>query len=462
MFPVWVVYHKNYFLPFIRVHPWFKSMSEIAIRVKNISKHYQIYDKPLDRFKQGLMGGRKQYYHEFSALDNISFEVKKGESVGIIGRNGSGKSTLLQIISGTLTPTSGEIEVNGRVAALLELGAGFNPEFTGKENIYMNAAILGLTKKETDARYDEIVTFAEIEEFIDQPVKTYSSGMMVRLAFAVQVAIEPDILIVDEALSVGDFFFQQKCFAKIKSLQLHGKTLLFVSHDTGAVRDLCSKCVYLKGGKMLFVGDNIEAIRKYLAEDSMVNDVRSGSAGKAQQLKPTGVEHRSLLHSALWQRDGKINSENSKAVILAVGMYDASDHAVTAVKMGSEIVVRVMYQVFVGDVVHITLTLKNKVNQIVTSTGSYPLDITPPAMGSGGVVVFELRMRMMLEAGEYGMRVGLGIPIGKNFGEAIDETPWLGPVRTVWDYVNDKSMFYGLVGLPCDGSFVCLQADPTV
>ncbi|MDX8391174.1 MAG: ABC transporter ATP-binding protein, partial [Mariprofundaceae bacterium] len=176
-------------------------MSEFAIRVKNIGKTYQIYDKPQDRLKQSFWRGRKQYYREFKALDEISFEVKKGESVGIIGRNGSGKSTLLQIICGTLAPTSGTVEINGRVGALLELGSGFNPEFSGKENVYMNASILGLSKKEIDVKYDEIVSFSEIGDFIEQPVKTYSSGMMVRLAFAVQISIQPDILIVDEALS---------------------------------------------------------------------------------------------------------------------------------------------------------------------------------------------------------------------------------------------------------------------
>ncbi|MCK5663435.1 MAG: ABC transporter ATP-binding protein, partial [Thiotrichaceae bacterium] len=172
--------------------------SDVAIKVSNVSKHYQIYEKPLDRLKQSFFRGRRQYYTEFRALDDISFEIKKGETVGIIGKNGSGKSTLLQMICGTLTPTSGDIKLNGRVAALLELGAGFNPEFTGRENVYMNASILGLSLQEIDDKYDEIASFADIGEFIKQPVKTYSSGMYVRLAFSVAINVAPDILIVDE------------------------------------------------------------------------------------------------------------------------------------------------------------------------------------------------------------------------------------------------------------------------
>ena len=213
--------------------------SDIAIRVQNITKTYQIYDKPQDRLKQSLWRGRKQFYREFKALDDVSFEVKKGETVGIIGRNGSGKSTLLQIICGTLAPTSGTVEVNGRVAALLELGAGFNPEFTGKENVYMNASILGLSKEEIDAKYDDIVAFADIGDFIEQPVKTYSSGMYVRLAFAVIAHVDADILVIDEALAVGDVFFTQKCMRFIEQYQENGGAILFVSHDMATVTKLC-------------------------------------------------------------------------------------------------------------------------------------------------------------------------------------------------------------------------------
>ncbi|MFQ5356490.1 MAG: ABC transporter ATP-binding protein, partial [Mariprofundaceae bacterium] len=196
--------------------------SDLAIHVNGLSKSYRIYDRPHDRLKQTIWRGKKQFFHEFSALQNVSFDVKKGETLGIIGRNGSGKSTLLQMICGTLSPSAGDVEIHGRVSALLELGAGFNPEFTGRENIYMNASILGLTKDEVDSKYAEIIDFADIGQFVDQPVKTYSSGMYVRLAFAVAVSVEPDILIVDEALSVGDEAFQRKCFSRIQSIQENG------------------------------------------------------------------------------------------------------------------------------------------------------------------------------------------------------------------------------------------------
>ena len=252
------------------------SSNDIAIRVSNLSKCYAIYDNPRDRLKQfvmprlGCLLGRppKSYCREFWALRDVSFEVKKGETVGIIGRNGSGKSTLLQMICGTLTPTNGSIQTNGRVAALLELGSGFNPEFTGRENVYMNAAVLGLTKDEIDARFDEIAAFADIGQFIDQPVKTYSSGMMMRLAFAVIAHVDADILVVDEALAVGDAFFTQKCMRFIRQFQENGGTLLFVSHDLGTVTNICQSAVMLfSGGRQKAVIGSAETLCKlYLSQ----------------------------------------------------------------------------------------------------------------------------------------------------------------------------------------------------
>ncbi len=237
--------------------------SDVAIRIDNLSKCYQIYTKPSDRLLQMLTRGYKQYYREFWALKNISFEIKKGETVGIVGRNGSGKSTLLQVICGTLNPTGGGSIVNGSIAALLELGAGFNPEFTGRENVYSYAAILGLTEEQINARYAEIEAFAEIGAFIDQPVKTYSSGMFVRLAFAVSVAREPDILIVDEALAVGDDAFRRKCFARIETLRANGTTILFVSHAASMVVELCDRALLLDNGELLFDGTPKETTALY-------------------------------------------------------------------------------------------------------------------------------------------------------------------------------------------------------
>ena len=245
--------------------------SDTTIRVQSLSKCYQIYDAPRDRLKQFVVPrvqrllGRppKQYFREFWALKDVSFEVKKGETVGIIGRNGSGKSTLLQLICGTLAPTNGSVETKGRIAALLELGSGFNPEFTGRENVYMNASILGLSEAEIDAKYDEILAFADIGEFIDQPVKQYSSGMYVRLAFAVIAHVNADILVIDEALSVGDAFFVQKCMRFLRQFMETG-TVLFVSHDTGAILNLCQTAVWLHNGAIAAAGTPKEITESYL------------------------------------------------------------------------------------------------------------------------------------------------------------------------------------------------------
>ncbi|WP_207692058.1 ABC transporter ATP-binding protein [Desulfonema limicola] len=237
--------------------------ADLTIRASNICKSYHIYSKPLDRLKQSLWRGKKCFFKEFHALKNVSLEIRKGETVGIIGSNGSGKSTLLQILCGILNPSSGEIEVHGRVAALLELGAGFNPEFTGRENVLMNAAIMGLTREQIVSCYDQIVEFADIGRFIEQPVKTYSSGMYVRLAFATAVNVSPDILIVDEALSVGDIRFQQKCMSKIKQFCQKG-TVIFVSHDTTAVTELCSRVIWIESGKIIMDGLPKLVVEKYI------------------------------------------------------------------------------------------------------------------------------------------------------------------------------------------------------
>lgn len=243
----------------------------IAIRVQNLSKCYEIYATPRDRLKQFVMPrvrriagkAHKQYFSEFWALKDVSFEIKKGETVGIIGRNGSGKSTLLQMICGTLNPTNGSVQTNGRIAALLELGSGFNPEFTGRENVYMNASVLGLSNEEIDARFDDIAAFADIGEFVEQPVKTYSSGMMVRLAFAVIAHVDADILVVDEALAVGDAVFTQKCMRFIRKFQENG-SLIFVSHDTASVQNLCKSGIWLKNGRMEQAGTAKSVTEAYL------------------------------------------------------------------------------------------------------------------------------------------------------------------------------------------------------
>jgi len=247
------------------------SSNDIAISVSGLGKRYDIYSTPRDRLKQfvvppvqRLFGFREfSYYEEYWALRDISFEIRKGESFGVVGRNGSGKSTLLQLITGTLSPTTGNVVTHGRVAALLELGSGFNPDFTGRDNVYMNAMLLGMTRDEVDGRFDKIASFADIGAYLDQPVKTYSSGMLVRLAFAVQVQVDPDILIVDEALAVGDALFQKRCFSHLEKLLSDGVTLLFVSHDQESVRTLTHRGILLNGGKKVTIGPSPQVLLSY-------------------------------------------------------------------------------------------------------------------------------------------------------------------------------------------------------
>ena len=238
--------------------------SEFAVTVDNLGKCYQIYERPRDRLLQMLMRGHRQYYREFWALRGVSFAIRKGETIGIIGRNGSGKSTLLQMICGTLNPTEGSIQTRGRITALLELGSGFNPEFTGEENIYMNGAVLGLSEEEMHACYDDIVDFADIGDFIRQPVKTYSSGMAVRLAFAVQAMVGPDILVVDEALAVGDAKFQAKCFDRLNQLKQRGTSILLVTHSGEQIVTHCTQAILLDNGMMVEQGEPKQVVNRYM------------------------------------------------------------------------------------------------------------------------------------------------------------------------------------------------------
>ncbi|MCR8844849.1 ABC transporter ATP-binding protein [Paenibacillus sp. SC116] len=244
--------------------------SSYSVEISNISKSFTMYEKPIDRLKQIFLK-KKNFSKQFWALENISLNIAKGTTIGLIGKNGSGKSTLLQLIAGTLTPTGGEIKIDGRIAALLELGSGFNPEFTGRENIYLNGAIMGLSDEEMNQRVPEIERFADIGEFIDQPVKSYSSGMFVRLAFACAVNVDPDILIVDEALAVGDMQFQLKCIEKMKSFKNEGKTIIFVSHDTYSIRNFCDEVIWIMDGRIHMRGEVNEVSRLY--EDYMKNMV---------------------------------------------------------------------------------------------------------------------------------------------------------------------------------------------
>lgn len=263
--------------------------SNLAIKVENLSKCYHIYSQPQDRLLQMLSMGRRQYSKEFWALRDVSFTINKGETIGIIGRNGSGKSTVLQLICGTLTPSSGTVQTHGRVAALLELGAGFNIEFTGRENIYLNSAILGFSKAQMETRIDDILKFSELEEFIDQPVKTYSSGMYARLAFSIAIHVDPEILIVDEALAVGDARFVAKCMRRIKDMQKLGMTILFVSHDVGSVRTLCDRAIWLDKGLLREDGDVFPVTGKYM--EYIFKDEQSEEESLRDE-----IEHQEVIH----------------------------------------------------------------------------------------------------------------------------------------------------------------------
>ena len=278
--------------------------SDIAISAEKLGKCYQIYDKPRDRLKQTLYRGRRQFYREFWALRGIDLCVEKGETVGIIGRNGSGKSTLLQLLAGTLTPTTGDVHTNGRVAALLELGSGFNPDFTGRENVFLNGAILGIERAEMAQRFDAIARFADIGDFIDQPTKIYSSGMLVRLAFSVSINVDPDILIVDEALSVGDAGFQFKCLERLDALTKSGVTLLFVSHAMDTVMKFCNRAVYLQNGVAKASGSPEEMAELYFF-DLRAEQQRSRGVASAMTWKPPLYGSG---HAAFGTEEGRIVS----------------------------------------------------------------------------------------------------------------------------------------------------------
>lgn len=328
------------------------SSNDFAIRVSNLSKCYQIYEAPRDRLKQFVMPRvrrvlgkpNKQYFREFWALKDVSFDIKRGETVGIIGRNGSGKSTLLQMICGTLTPSSGSIKTNGRIAALLELGSGFNPEFTGRENVFMNASVLGLTNEEIDGRFDEIVAFADIGDFLEQPVKTYSSGMMVRLAFAVIAHVDADILVVDEALAVGDAVFTQKCMRFMRKFMDQG-TVLFVSHDSGSVLNLCRSAIWLNKGQVRQTGDTKGVVDGYM---QFVHQEICGQEVILSKINPTindtqesNVEEVliDMTMSATYtsQLDESSGWETGKAKILSVILLDNDGKEMTILSGGESV-----------------------------------------------------------------------------------------------------------------------------
>ena len=312
------------------------SSEALAIRARGLGKSYALYERPADRLKQLLWGRWRSYAREFWALRGIDLEIRAGEVIGVVGRNGAGKSTLLQMVCGTLQPSEGELQVNGRVAALLELGAGFSPDFTGLENIYMNAAILGLTRGEVDERLADIVAFADIGDFIRQPVKTYSSGMFMRLAFAVATAVEPDILVIDEALSVGDGAFARKSFDRIMKLKDAGKTILFCSHSMYQVEALCSKAMWIEGGKLRQFGPAAEVTSAYQASLNAAMSPSLIAAGSYAASAAPGTARITQVDASADGHHGNELSLHSGQSDLAVAIDFACDPAlpVPAVALG--------------------------------------------------------------------------------------------------------------------------------
>ncbi len=432
-------------------------MSDIAISVSNVSKCYRVFDDQRSRLLHALWPKYTKGVQEVGALKDINFEIKRGESVAIIGRNGSGKSTLLEILTGTLSPTTGSVNVNGRVCALLELGCGFNPEYSGRDNVILNGLLLGLSKEDILNRFGEIEAFAEIGDAIDLPVKTYSSGMMMRLAFAVQVLCDPDILIIDEALSVGDFFFQQKCLSYIRGLCAKGVTLLFVSHDMGTVRDLCSRVVYLFSGEQKFDGDTSQGVSLYFRGAESIRAVTQGYEAENDSISDkTNQLRRSLsdkLVDPIWKLD-TTNPVNCKARILEVGMYDQDGKSVTNFQIGQTIRLLLRYQIFCDVPVHIGFLIKNKFDQVVNVTTTYTLSLNPPEIKWGESGNFGADIVCNLEAGEYSITLTLGVESALlNQGESLFETPSLGPFRITWDYSTRVPPFFGMVGLPVNAFF---------
>lgn len=387
------------------------------IQLESISKCYRIFQNPQDRLKQALLDrfrsviGRKSaspLYREHWALRDVSFELQPGEAVGILGRNGAGKSTLLQIIVGTLEPTSGSVKTSGRITALLELGSGFNPEFTGSENVFLNVQILGLSREDALARFDDIASFADIGDFIDQPVKTYSSGMVMRLAFAVQTVLDPDVLIVDEALSVGDAKFQDKCFRKLRKLRENGTTILFVSHDINAVTSFCDRAVLLDAGRLVSSGIPIDVSRTYMellysppsqsdveimSEIKDVVDLEIVCNNKNIDLKPNSADEG--------YRFGNKNVEITKVVIL-----DEDNKPTGILESGKTYRITQMFLVNC-DVSGLSsgFMIRNRLGLDIFGVTNKTMNVPLPSMTSGETYEISFAVDMHLAAGDYFLQI---------------------------------------------------------
>ncbi len=381
--------------------------NELAISVKDVTKVYKLYDKPIDRLRETLSLTHKEYHKKFYALKGLSFDVKKGETVGIIGTNGSGKSTILKIITGVLSPTTGSVRVSGVISALLELGAGFNMDYTGIENIYMNGTMMGFTKEDMDKKLSAILEFADIGDFVYQPVKTYSSGMFIRLAFALAINVDPEILIVDEALSVGDVFFQAKCYKKMESMMKQGTTILMVTHDMGSIIKYCNKVVLLNKGEFIAqgsAGDMVDLYKKILAGQFEKLGEEEGIDGKAESMQdsPKVAKSSSLMKSDLTLNPSVTEYGDGRAEIVDFGLIDKKGSVSSLLIKGEEFTIKEIIKFNTSiDMPIFTYTIKDKKGTELTGTNTMFEGCDIKAVKPGDTYEVEFTQRMNLQGGEY-------------------------------------------------------------
>ncbi|EJP18416.1 ABC transporter, ATP-binding protein [Lachnoanaerobaculum sp. ICM7] len=389
--------------------------SNLAINVCDVTKIYRLYDKPIDRLKESISLTHKKYHKEFFALDKISFTVEKGSTVGIIGTNGSGKSTILKIITGVLNPTTGSVEVDGNISALLELGAGFNMDYTGIENIYMNGTMMGFSREQMEAKLPEILEFADIGDFVYQPVKTYSSGMFVRLAFALAINVEPEILIVDEALSVGDVFFQAKCYRRMEEIRKTGTTILMVTHDMGSVIKYCDKVILLNKGEFLAegpAGEMVDLYKKILA--GRMDDLEADLAKRLDSnfsdmmelnndINKTHVkEYHGLMKEKISINPNKTEYGDGRAEIYDLGLLDSKGELTNLLLKGEEFTIRekIRFNANIESPIF-TFTIKDKKGTELSGTNTMFEGVEVKPVKPGDEAVVEFKQKMTLQGGEY-------------------------------------------------------------
>lgn len=389
--------------------------SNLAINVCDVTKIYRLYDKPIDRLKESISLTHKKYHKEFFALDKISFSVEKGSTVGIIGTNGSGKSTILKIITGVLNPTTGSVEVDGNISALLELGAGFNMDYTGIENIYMNGTMMGFSREQMEAKLPEILEFADIGDFVYQPVKTYSSGMFVRLAFALAINVEPEILIVDEALSVGDVFFQAKCYRRMEEIRKTGTTILMVTHDMGSVIKYCDKVILLNKGEFLAegpAGEMVDLYKKILAGrmDDLEADLAKRLDSNFSDMmelnndinKTHAKEYHGLMKDKISINQNKTEYGDGRAEIYDLGLLDSKGELTNLLLKGEEFTIRekIRFNANIESPIF-TFTIKDKKGTELSGTNTMFEGVEVKPVKPGDEAVVEFKQKMTLQGGEY-------------------------------------------------------------